>query len=188
MNEYYDKNGNFVSYPRINANFVAKATGEFIPKATFTVEFMVSEMHRVTDKEGIELTPAKLAITSIVPQYGEKIDIVPLVVTNPNAIAAIEQYWEPGCCYKASGRLNFTSKTEKKVMEVDFGEAQEQTYTVTVSEFVVTGGSQAPIEEDFAFATADIEKAIAERKNRLDAMKNKAAKPTKPAGGFDLGF
>ena len=43
MNEYYGRNGNLVSFPRINASFIqrVKETEEFNPKAEFTCTAVV---------------------------------------------------------------------------------------------------------------------------------------------------
>ena len=192
MNEFVGQGGTIVSYPRVNASFVNKAIGEFKPEATFVMEFMVSDMRRVVDSEGVEVVPAKLEIDVIVPQYGGKVDVCKLYATNPNVINAIEQYWESGSCYKASGRLNFSSTTQTILEEVDFGEPVARTKTVSVSEFIVTGGSQAPLDEDMAFGYDDIKNALAERKARLEAMKTagpkKAPAQNTQKGKLDLGF
>ena len=199
MNEFVGQNGTIVSYPRVSASFVAHAVGEFKPQATFNLEFMVSKLNRVVDKEGVEVEPAKLAVEVIVPQYtapsasAMNVDVVTLYATSESVINAIEQYWEAGESFKASGRLNFTSRTETIKQEVDFGEAQESVRTITTSEFVITGGSQAPLDGDFAFDYEDIKAGMAARKERLEAMKSGAVSTTKktPAPSKDkknLGF
>jgi hypothetical protein len=201
MNEFVGKNGTIVSYPRIQASFISRATGEFKPQATFNIEFMVSKINRVVDSEGVEVDPAKLAVEVIVPQYTSEtasamnVDVVPLVATSNGVIDAIEQYWEAGQCFKASGRLNFTSRTETVKQEVDFGEAQESVRTINISEFIITGGSQAPLEGDFAWDMEDIKAGMAARKARLEDLKNGSksmAKKTPAQNGAkdknDLGF
>jgi hypothetical protein len=201
MNEFVGQNGNIVSYPRVTASFVAHAVGEFKPQATFNIEFMVSKYDRVVDSEGVEVDPTKLAVEVIVPQYtaptadAMNVDVVTLYATSKSVIDAIEQYWEAGNCYKASGRLNFTSRTETVKQEVDFGEAQESVRTINTSEFIITGGSQAPLDGDYAFEVDDIKKGMAARKDRLEALKSGAKSTAKqtPAqnstkGKKDLGF
>ena len=201
MNEFVGKDGRIVSSPRVHASFVSRAIGEFKPQATFNIEFMVSELKREVDKDGVEVDPAKLFVQAIVPQYtpdnapAMNVDVVPLYATSSNVISAVEEYWEPGSCYKASGRLNFTSRTETVKQEVDFGEAQETVRTINTSEFIVTGGSQAPLDGDYAFELEDIQKGMAARKERLEAMKSGAKSTAKktPAqnstkGKLDLGF
>lgn len=193
MNEFIGQNGTMVSSPRIHASFASRVIGTFKPEATFTLEFMVSEISRMVDAQGVELDPPKLNIVTIVPQYGEKVDVVPLHAANPNVISAIENYWESGSCYRASGRLNFSSSTQTVLEEVDFGEPIEKVRTINVSEFLVTGGAQAPLDDEFAFSVDDIRKAMAERKERLEAMKTNNVSKKAPAqitkkGKMDLGF
>ena len=201
MNEFVGQNGQIVSQPRVHASFVSRAVGDFKPEASFTLEFMVSSIARATDKDGVELDPAKLNVEVIVPQYtaptatAPNVDLVSLVAVNPNVINAVESYWEAGSCYKASGRLNFSSRTEEVVEQVDFGEANTKVRTINVSEFIITGGSQAALEGDFAFDMDEIKAGMAARKARLDDVKNgktaankKAPAPSTSKGKLDLGF
>ena len=111
MNEYYNQQGQLVSFPRVNASFVTKATGEFRPEASWSLEFAVSSMDFVTDADGVEVEPKKLRIKVIVPQYGGKVDTMEFYATNPRVIDAITSYWENQKTYSAKGRLNFTSTT-----------------------------------------------------------------------------
>ena len=198
MNEYFGQNGQLISFPRITTSFVARATGTFKPEATFSLEFMVSTINAMTDKDGVEIDPRKVEVTAILPRYGEKVDVIKLVAINPNVIDAIEQYWETDKTFKANGRLNFTSQTHIETQQVDFGEPTERVITTTLSELIITGGSQTPVEGDFAFSVEDIKKALAERKDRLNVLKAKgtAKKAPAPAGSTgsasisasDLGF
>lgn len=196
VNEYYDQRGQLISFPRINANFAAKATGEFKPEATFEMEFAVSNMTYEVDKDGVEVEPKRLNITAIVPQYGGKVDVIKLVAINPNVINAIESNWEKDYTYKAFGRLNFSSKTEKIIQEVGFGEPIEKVRTITVSDLVITGGNPEPLEGDYGLDINDIIQGLNERKARLEALKTQnkskrapAAATTKSAlEATDLGF
>lgn len=202
MNEFLGQNGDIVSQPRIYASFISKAIGEFTPRAEFDLEFMVSSIARVTDKDGIEVDPAKLAVQVIVPQYTApnadtmKVDLIPLVATSPNVINAIETYWEAGQCYKCHGRLNFSSRTEDVVEEVDFGEPRHFSRTINTHEFVISSGTQAPLDGDLAFDINDIKAGMAARKQRLEDLKSGKTVGTSKAtpaqttskGKLDLGF
>lgn len=202
VNEFVGQNGQIVSQPRIHASFVSRAVGDFHPEATFSLEFMVASMNRVVDADGVEVDPAKVEVKVYVPQYTPEsastmnVDTVPLLAVSPNVIDAIEQYWTPGECFKASGRLNFTSKTEEVLEEVDFGEPQRKVRTINVSEFVITGGSQVPLDGDFAFSLEDVKAGVIAKRERVMAAKNsKAAQKKTPApaeksskNGLDLGF
>lgn len=194
MNEYYGQNGNLVSFPRITASFVSKIKKEDCkPCATFSIVFMVGNKGYETDKDGVETNRYK--VTGMVPQFGGKIDVMPFLAINPGVIDGVSNYWNEGDTVKAAGKLNFTSKTETRKIEVDFGEPTEETRTISVSELIITGGSNTPLDGEFALNADDVTAALAERKTRLAALKdksaNKSTKTTAPAGskkGFDLGF
>jgi len=175
MNEYYGQNGNLVSFPRIQASFVNKiAKAECKPEATFSTIFAIGSKGYDVDKDGVEIQN-RYKIGAALPQYGGKIDVVPFVAVSDGVITAVDNYWNVGDTVKAYGRLNFTSKTVTQKVDVDFGEAKEETHTISVSELVITGGSQTPLEGDFAFSADDIKSALAERQTRLAALKEKAA-------------
>lgn len=188
MNEYYNRNNKLVSFPRITASFINRATGVVKPCAEFTVEFVVDKKQDEMDKDGI-LT-GKYLITGIIPQYGGKVDVVPFHALSKNVISAVSSYWGKDDTVRAVGKLNFSSSTKEVVQEVDFGEPQVRMQTVTESELVITGGSQVPLDGDFAFDKGEIQSALAQRTAMLEARKNKtttAAAP-KSAGFNDLGF
>lgn len=198
MNEFYTQDGRFVSSPRVQASFVNKATGEFKPSCEFTVMFAISSIKTMVDDQGVELDPKKLEITAIVPQHGGKVDIMKFHATNPNVVAAIEQYWEPDKTFKATVRLNFTSTTEKIIEQIGFGEPQERMKTTTTKELVVIAGSQEPFDGDAAYSMDELVEAMRKRKARLDQMKADAGKksahkaPAQTSSlsnvGADLGF
>lgn len=196
MNEYYGQNGTLIAFPRVTASFISKIKkDECKPCATFSVVFMIGNKGFETDKDGVETD--KYKITGMVPQYGGKIDVMPFYAINKGVIDGVSNYWNEGDTVKAAGKLNFTSKTETRKVEVDFGEPQEETRTITVSELVITGGSSSPLEGEFALNTDDVTAALAERKARLAALKEKGntrgtsgKAPAASAGSKfkDLGF
>lgn len=195
MNEYYGQNGQLISFPRINASFVSKAKKEdFKPEATFTSELVILQKEYETNADGTET--GRYKILCGLPQYGEKVDLVPFYGVSEGVINAVSQYWNVGDTVKANGRLNFSSKTETVITEVDFGEPVGSPRTINVSELIVTGGSQTPLDGDFAFDFDAIQKGLSERKARLEAQKEKDMSKTKQkaapaANSFnpqDLGF
>jgi len=195
MNEYYNQQGQLVSFPRVNASFVSKATGDFRPEASWSLEFAVSSMDFVTDADGVEVEPKKLRIKVIVPQYGGKVDTMEFYATNPRVIDAITSYWENQKTYSAKGRLNFTSTTREIIEECDFGEPDVRIQTVSVSELIVTKGTQSAMEDDMEFKPADLAAALKEHKAYLETLKDKTSQkphstpaPTSSNQEFDLGF
>lgn len=172
MNEYYGQNGNLVSFPRISASFVSKIKkDECKPTADFTVVFMVGNKGYELDKDGVETERYK--IVGMIPQYGEKVDVVPFYAINPGVIDAVSNYWNEGETVKATGKLNFTSKTETYEVKVDFGESSEGTRTISISDLVITGGSSTPLEGDHAISYDDVKVALEDRKERLARLKDK---------------
>lgn len=194
MNEYYGQNGNLVSFPTINASFVQKIKKEECkPEATFSVVFVVGNKGYELDKDGVETD--KFKITAILPQFGGAVDVVPFYAINKGVIDAVSSYWNDGDTVKASGKLNFSSRTETRVVEVDFGEPTEETRTISVSELVITGGSSTPMDGDFAINNDEVQKALADRKVRLATLKEKGTAGKAPAQSAsnsnkfrDLGF
>jgi len=190
MNEYYGQNG-LVSYPRITASFVNKIKkDDCTPEATFSVEFVVASKDYEVDADGVETN--KYKIQAVLPQYGGKVDLVPFYALSNGVIDAISSYWNEADTVKAVGKLNFSSRSEKYMKQVDFGDPIPDYRTINVSELIITGGTQFPLEGDFAFAAEDIRKALAERKVRLEENKNKTKKakpaPSLAASANDLGF
>ena len=196
MNEYYGQGGQLNSYPRINASFVTKVTdlSKFNPEATFSAVFMIAAMGYETDKDGVQ-KENRFKIRGILPQYGGKVDVVDFYATTPSVISAVSSYWSEKDTVKVNGKLNFTSVVEEKMVEVDFGEPRMERRTVSVSELIITGGTQTPLDGDFAFDEDEINEALKARQAYLAELKEKAKdkEPKKAAApakkGFsDLGF
>lgn len=172
MNEYYSQDGRLISFPRVNASFVTRITkAECKPEATFTSEFVVANKTEELDKNGDPT--GRYRIDAILPQYGGRVDVVPMYAQSEGVIDAISTYWNVGDTVKANGRLDFSATTETTIEEVDFGEPIERTRTVNRSDLIITGGSQEPLEGDFAFDNGEIQSALADRKNRLEAQKER---------------
>ena len=195
MNEYYSQDGRLISFPRVNASFVSRINkGDCKPEATYTAEFVVANKSEEIKNE--EPT-GRYRIDAIIPQYGGKVDVVPMFAQSEGVIDAVSTYWNVGDTVKANGRLDFSATTETIIEEVDFGEPIEKTRTINRSDLIITGGSQEPLEGDFAFDNAEIQSALADRKARLEAQKDKdmsrtAAKQAPPQTSdnkfTDLGF
>lgn len=192
MNEYYGRNGNLVSFPRINASFVQRVreSEEFMPKAEFTCTAVVLQQDYELDKEQNE-TGRYLLKTAIV-QYGDRLDVVPFVVESKKAINYISSNWESGNTVRINGKLNFSFKVIREVKESAFGDPVVDERTISTSELIVTGGSD-PIEGEGSYNSEDIQAGLAKRMANLETLKNKAntKKAPAPATSFqqtDLGF
>ena len=191
MNEYHAADGHLVSFPRVNASFVSKISkAECKPEATFTMEFAVAAKADEVDRN--DNPTGRYKITALLPQYGGKIDVVPLFAESEGVISAVSTYWETGDTVKANGRLDFSSTTETTYEEVDFGEPIEKIRTINKSDLIITGGSQEPLEGDYAFERADLDEALAARKANLEAQKERDMARTSsrkaPAAATNNGF
>lgn len=192
-NAFVGRDGEIVDYTQIDGAFINKVRGPYEPEARFILEFMVASVARVSDKDGVELDPPVLNVNVITPKWGGNVDVVRLKAKSPGVVSAIEQYWEPNMCFKASGRLNFTTETREVSTEVDFGEPVTKTYTNSVREYLITGGSRTPMENEHAFDLEEIQKALADRKEFHESLKQKNKTKTAPAqektvSFDDLGF
>ena len=190
MNEYYSADGRLISFPRINASFVTRINkSDCKPEATYTAEFVVAAKNEEIKND--EPT-GRYKIDAIIPQYGGKVDVVPMYAQSAGVIDAISTYWNVGDTVKANGRLDFSATTETIIEEVDFGEPIEKTRTINRSDLIITGGSQEPLEGDFAFDNAEIQNALADRKAKLEQQKEKdmsrAQSKKAPAANADNGF
>ena len=173
MNEYYGQGGKLNSFPRIQASFVQKIKKEECkPEATGTIVFMVGNKGYETDKDGVETN--RYIIKGIVPQWGGKVDVIPFYAINPGVIDGVSQSWNEGDTVKAAFKLNFSSTTETRTVEVDFGEPTTETRTISVSELIITGGSATPMEGDFAINADEVKMALEQRKAHLAELKDKA--------------
>lgn len=196
MNEYYNQNGGLISYPRIEASFVSKIKKEECnPEATFELECVIADAGFVQDSDGVETD--KYNLTVVVPQYGDKVDVMKLFVYSPAVIDSVKNYWNVGDTVRTAGRLNFYFDVKTVVQNNDFGESLTRQQTTSVSELVVTGGTAEPLDGDFAFDNDEIKTKMAERKARLEEKKDKDMSGVKqrqaPAQSsstqmFDLGF
>lgn len=181
MNEYYSQNGQLISFPRINSSFVTKVKKEeFSPEATFVTDFYVASKEDEVDAN--DTATGRIKIRGVLPQYGGRVDVVDFYGMPGTVKDSISKYWNEGDTVKAQGRLNFSSKTEKIVREVDFGEPQVDIRTINVSELIITGGNQTPVDGEFAFDPDEIEKALVERRKRLDSQKERDMERAKNRG------
>lgn len=185
----------FTSFPQITCNFVNRVKPEeYKPQAVFSVEFVIGKAGYEITKDGLETDRYK--IEGVVVGYDERVELIPFYTSNQNVTDVVSQYWSEGDTVKASGRLNFSSKTETYTKPVDFGEPIEETRTVNISELLITGGSQAPLDGSLAYDMEDIKKGLVVRKARLEAIKEKkmsgvksrTAPAVNKSSTLDLGF
>lgn len=191
MNEYWSNGGQLISFPRIRASFFKKVNAaEFSPDATFNAEFVVLSKVEEVDSQG-ELT-GRLIVKGVLPQYGGKVDVVSFIAESPAAVDYISSNWGKDETVSVHGRLLFTHKTEKKLVEVDFGEPIEESKTVKVSELIITG-SKSILNDALSYDINEINEALDMRMADLEKKKEKDMSKTRQAkaptvNSLNLGF
>lgn len=188
MQEYINDSGNVITYPSISGSFLSKISpNECRPQASFDVEAVVANIEDEIDRNGEETGRKK--ITTAIPGYKGKTIVVPFIAEHEAVKSAVESLWEVNSTVAITGDLNFSSTTEKTYVEMAFGAPKEETRTKSVSEFIITGGSE-PFDEEASYDISDVQKGLAERKARLEALKEKKAKKTTTVAQkkIDLGF
>lgn len=197
MNEFYPRGSErLVSVPVVSASFVTRVrNSDYKPSAEFEIEFYVASRQYEVDKNGEET--GRYKVTGLVPQFGDTVVPIPFICSNDNVATIVSEYWNEGNTVKATGKLLFTTESQDKVVENDFGEPSVRSTTTNISELIITGGKQEPYDDDFGFDAQYIKDALAKRKVMLESKKDaaKAAAAPKAAtkatsAGFnmDLGF
>lgn len=194
VNDFPNREGKMVSTQRVRASFVSKVVGEFTPQARFWVDLYLVESNFATDEEGVELEPKKLNTRGLLIGWKDRVDVVNFVAASPNTIDVVRGL-EPNYIYHLTGRLNFAAQQDvKKVNAGGFGESTEKPYTKVNREFIITGGNDIPLADEFTPTEEEIRTALAARKVRIEQAVEKAKNRTKatPApvakAGLDLGF
>lgn len=189
MNEYYGRDNRFVSYPQVRGNFIRKIRKDDMKMgAIFEYDGVVRQKCNEVDSEGMET--GRLRIDICIPQWNGVVDIMPFYVESPKAIAFVEDNWQPQDTVPFRGKLNFSTKTETKLIESAFGDPVEKTSTFSISELIITGGD-FPLDDGY-----DIEKIkeglrMREEKLANEKTRNQNVPRTKKAPARDsasLGF
>lgn len=189
-NAFYGANGTLVSTPRIRTSFTTSLKkDECNEKATFTAVIIIGSIKEEVRND--EVT-GRLCIKGILPQYGEKVDVIDFIVASNEAINHIQTYWNEGDTVRVAGKINFSSRTIREEKEVGFGEPIIEERTISVRELIITSGSQSALDGDLAYDESEIKEALKERQARLEASKEATEnkKTSKSGGGSsaDYGF
>ena len=169
MNEYYGRDNRFNSYPQVKGSFIKKIRKDDMKMgAVFEYDGMIRQTCNEVDSQGVET--GRLRINMCIPQWGGLVDVMPFYVESPKAIDFIMDNWKPRDTVPFRGKLNFSTKTETKVIETAFGDPEEKTTTTSISELIITGGD-FPLESGYEFSM--IEEGLRKRDEKLAAEKEK---------------
>ena len=175
MNEFYGRNDQLVSYPTVRGTFVRKVKAEnYNPTATFSNVIVVGGLKEETDRNG-DLT-GRLIVKGILPQWGDKVDVVDYIVESEAAKTHISTYWQKGDTVRITGIVNFSTTTETEIVEMGFGDPQIKHKTKSISELLITAGSQGALDAEFSYDPEDISAALTKRQAYLAELKNNAGK------------
>lgn len=192
-NLFMPQNGTeVVSTSRISSNFFTKVNGtNFKPESKFRAIIKVLQVaDEEVNKDG-DLTPTgRLIVKGALVGYADKVDVIKFVVEDETAINFIKINYKEGDTVQIGGRIRYTEEEYVQEQEVGFGEADTRTFTRRKREFLIQRGSAEPLDEESAFSDEDIKTALADRKERMEKVKQAAQqpKPQAAASTNDFGF
>ena len=188
-NFYTAKNGQFYDGWQIRGSFCSKAPSDANEIASFTIEAFILDMRDEMNREG-EPT-GRMIIKAGIVQYGGKLDVVELIVEDPDKVDYLQRNWEVNQTVKIVGRIRVKSEETKKMSATSsWGEVLPEETTKLVRELIVTGGSDEAYEEEVAYDPMDIKKAFNVRKALIEQKQNEAVAKSntttkKSAGKYD---
>ena len=164
----------------ISASFInAVNRAEFCPEATFVGTLVVGSISEEVDRNGD--TTGRLIVQGLIPQYGGRVDMIKYIVASENAVSHIQSYWNQGDTVKVKGKINFSSTTEYFEEEMGFGDPIRTARTKSVHELIITSGSAGALDEELSYNITDIQNGLSERKQRIEAIKEKGKSTPKKA-------
>lgn len=167
------KSGKLVTYPSISASFInIIKPSDMQYKAKTEIEGIICGMNPKLDSEGMETEDTIISLLTV--GYNNYAEIVPILVNNPKYRDAIKATYTEGDLVRVAGRLNFSSKTEQTVEEVEIGEPIVKNKTISVSEIILSGINSSKNTE-VEITPKDITDAIASRQARIDEKMKKDA-------------
>jgi len=186
-------NGQLIDGWQIRGAFFNNAKEGAKETATFSVDAFILDMRDEVNSDGD--TTGRLIIKGAVVQYGGSVDVFDFIVEDSDKIDYLQRMLEPGQTFRIGGRIRYTQEEVQRSASSGWGETFESDSTRTVRELIVTGGGEAPYDEDFAYDPDEIKKALNARKARMeqaqiDAKNNgdsakKAAAATAKPGKYD---
>lgn len=173
---------------QLSCNFLNQKRDNDKEKASFELSGVVLDTRPEIDAQ--EEETGRLIVNFGVVGYNGKIDVISLIA-NDNAKAHIEANWAKGDTVNVVGVINVTQKTVTWTEEQGFGEPIERTRTESKRELIITGGSAGGLEESLSYDADDVKAALADRKARIESVKDKGSKAkttTSTSKNNDFGF
>lgn len=170
-NEYYGQDGQLRQYQQIEGKFVNRLrdTDDATRRATFEADVFIASIRPefVDDEE-----TGRTTLDTYIPTFNA---IVPYkFVTVPEGADFFQNELEKGQTIKVYGSLLNVKKEHKKMVEMAFGEDQEEITYTYVSESLITN-AKVPYEEDSpnAFNPEQIKERLTKREVYLEQQKSR---------------
>ena len=186
VNDYY-LNNQMNSFPEISGKFISSDVKPETPDcATFGAEIYVSKKKHELDKDGIET--GRLEIEGLLVGYNGIVSPIQYKVTQEHRVADyLDSNFQVGETIEVWGFLVNSAITVKKVKQ-GFGVQKEEITTTYRNEILINGGEEFALDEEKAFDSTLIQKALAEREILLagkeEEGKSKGNKPKNKTAGF----
>lgn len=192
-NEYVGQDGEWKSFPRLTAKFVnrIKPGEEFVPQAKFNLEIAVAGMkEEVRNNEETGRLILKGYIVNFQDQKDDTKKIYPFdfVVANPVSVSYVQDHYEKGQTVKIHGDIVNSKLVTKRLVEVGFGEPQEEIERKEVREYIVISGTPPYDADDKnAYDVTLIREALKKREAAIEKKKEEKANGNNSSnsnGGF----
>lgn len=186
-NNYVTRNGTFVHSWQASASFV-RLCNNIKPTASFSLDSFILDIKDEIDNEGEET--GRMILKAGVVRWNEKLDVLDLVVENPQKVDYLRRTLNVNDTINLCGRIRVTSKEEARpATHSSWGEEfAGPSTTRKVQELIVTGGANEPFEEEFAYDPTDIKKLFNERKALVEQQQMDASKRAQSAAKEDKRF
>lgn len=176
---YFDRTGQMRNSIRYKANYFTHITNpeEFEPKAEFEMEVYIAGMKDEVFSSGEQIgepTGRKL-VMCWVPLYNNGIEPITFIATEDIA-EAIETEYEIGQTVKFLGDAVNNRVEKTREIPVKLGKPKIEKFSEYTNELIITGATDA-FEDEKAYSEEIINKAIEERKIKLEEEKNKSNEP-----------
>lgn len=193
-NEYVGQDGEWKSFPRLTAKFVnrLKAGEVFEPQAKFNLEIAVAgTKEEVRNNEETGRLILKGYIVNFQDQKDDFKKIYPFdfIVENPTSVKYVQNNYEKGQTVKIHGDIVNSKIVTKRLVEVGFGDPQEEIERKEVREYIIVSGTPPYDEDDKnAYDVGLIREALKKREAAIEKKKEEKANSNNNSSNSNGGF
>lgn len=164
------RNGQVITRPQINANFLNSRNIMETPKATFSIEIAILSMEEEIDFNMGDPTE-RLIVRGVFPQYGGRMGKHDFIIAEPANISYVRSHWKENDTVMVRGKIitRVTEHTREKEIEGGFGEPEKEVFTRVKNEYIIISGSD-PYETELAFSEEAIREGLKARQSYIDSL------------------